>query len=579
MAPRKRGKKGYSKKAPRDDDAEEKRAASNPKGTPFQYASDELKSDKRFVIETMTNNPMALQDVSEELKVDPDVVVAAVNLNGSAWQFVSKECRRDKDFILAVVSRSASILEYTSETMKSDSDVVLAAVTQDGTLLQFASGPLKRDRNIVTAAVTNDSEALKYASKALKGDREVVMSAIGHNCSALRFASIEIKNDKDFILSAANQSGCILEYVSDQLQGNKDIVLAAVAQDGDALRFSSDILKRDEDIVLAAVRQKESALQYAPDQFRRVRKIAEASSALPSPTSLLDTMTMVNNIDWIKNMQLHVQYRYETENYITKDDDLLRDTIIKIHNENVNADRRADFSPDFIAKLQDNSTDLLNNPEMLFDMAQTLCEVAEDHFSLARLGACAAAMRLYTYHEANKSNDLSSAVNRCIGYFPTLVPLILFKSVEAKLRGNASRPFFSVDKLKRFEDELGVGLCSEYYHKCNNCGISHTESSLARCSRCRRVWYCTNNDCFERDWYRHKEHECKDKWRTKVFYFQSRDRYMITKSLVEKDIELGGSGISMQVDRKTQELILFCLDPDTKELFDGFTDRPVFVID
>ena len=149
--------------------------------------------------------------------------------------------------------------------------------------------------------------------------------------------------------------------------------------------------------------------------------------------------------------------------------------------------------------------------------------------------------------------------------------------MEEKIRGNASRPFFAVDKLKGFEDKFGIAMCSNYYHNCNNCGnFSYMESLLERCSCCRRFWYCKGNDCSKRGWPRHKEHECKAKWRTNAYNFPSL-KYKITKSLIERDTQYGG--ISMQLDRKTQQLIFLCLDPDTNKMFDGLTDRPVRVID
>ena len=106
-------------------------------------------------------------------------------------------------------------------------------------------------------------------------------------------------------------------------------------------------------------------------------------------------------------------------------------------------------------------------------MAGALYNVDEEQISLTTLSACAAAIRLFSFLETSKQ---TSDEDR----FPKLIPMILYKAVEGKLQEQKHRPFFSVAKLKRLEDQLGIGMCSEFYHKCNGCGVTRDKATALK---------------------------------------------------------------------------------------------------
>ena len=184
--------------------------------------------------------------------------------------------------------------------------------------------------------------------------------------------------------------------------------------------------------------------------------------------------------------------------------------------------------------------------------------------SVAVLRGCAAAFRLWSASEDDeKSQERICQDIGCV----KLVPSLLFSTVKEKFEDDTARPFFSTNKIKRLEDELGIGMYSKNNYKCNTCGVDCDNAELKKCTGCSRVWYC-GYECQKRNWSKHKP-VCKAKWRTKPLYYETSGHYEDMKG------QMMSSSLCFQVDAVTGDLFVFCLDPMTNEVFDGLTDRPV----
>jgi len=59
-------------------------------------------------------------------------VLAGVKQNGEALQYASEELRADREFMLAAVQQRGWALKYASQALRADREVVLAAVQQRG---------------------------------------------------------------------------------------------------------------------------------------------------------------------------------------------------------------------------------------------------------------------------------------------------------------------------------------------------------------------------------------------------------------------------------------------------------------
>ena len=123
-------------------------------------------------------------------------------------------------------------------------------------------------------------------------------------------------------------------------------------------------------------------------------------------------------------------------------------------------------------------TKLIGNDLIIYSMACTLVEAYQDSITSLEDGiilGCGAAVRLFT--GGRYENCLN---NR----FMFLTPMIIYRIIKDKIDKGYPRPFFSTNKLKRLENELGIGLHSMHNYKCDECGAvgGQGEVPLRRCN-------------------------------------------------------------------------------------------------
>ena len=105
--------------------------------------------------------------------------MAAVQTSGLALEYASDELRGDRKIMLAVTRENSSALRFASDELKADREIVLAAVQNNGRSLEHASKELRADPEIISVAVERDSSASKFALE--KHDRDAVLAALGLN--------------------------------------------------------------------------------------------------------------------------------------------------------------------------------------------------------------------------------------------------------------------------------------------------------------------------------------------------------------------------------------------------------------
>ncbi len=127
------------------------------------YISDELKSDKEFVLAAVQNNGLALEYASEDLKSDKEVVLEAIENNGRAFEYASKDLRPD-------------ILDFLSKTQQYGRDLKLLLKYERDLKLRLG---LSKDDGEFHGSTCQDYEGgLEYACKDFKSDREIISGFI-----------------------------------------------------------------------------------------------------------------------------------------------------------------------------------------------------------------------------------------------------------------------------------------------------------------------------------------------------------------------------------------------------------------
>jgi hypothetical protein len=296
----------------KDDREIVKAAVEMTMGEAFRHASLDLKADRRFVLEVVGDNGLALAHAVDALKDDSDVVDEAIGHTPAAFQFASSRirCRRDtvirvvkvfsqtleftdlafradRGVVMAALDAGQFVLQYASEDLKADKDVVLAALEEDGHSLQYASWPLKRDRDVVLAAVINNGSALVYAHASLKSDRQIVMTAVSTNGEALALVDPGnehmLWDDFEVVMAAVtNGGGLSLRHASPRLRSDRAIVSVAVTDNGEALRYASDELKADRRVALLAISSWAGAYRHCALELRQDANFqADAEATVP----------------------------------------------------------------------------------------------------------------------------------------------------------------------------------------------------------------------------------------------------------------------------------------------------------
>jgi hypothetical protein len=141
------------------------------------HLSDELKSDKKIILELLKSNWFeicVLSNLNESILGDKEFILEILNLHYGLnyFDYVSENLKNDPVFIIEVVKQKGEALKYVSKALQENKEVVLEAVKQDGSALEFASEELKSDEEIVFEALVQNGLAIKFASEELKNNKE-----------------------------------------------------------------------------------------------------------------------------------------------------------------------------------------------------------------------------------------------------------------------------------------------------------------------------------------------------------------------------------------------------------------------
>ena len=280
-------------KWPRIDDYDEALKLFKFYGLVLEFASKELKKNRKVVETAVTNNGLALEHADPSLQHDKNIVVTALKQNPSAIKFVPdpSEFVNYFEIILDVVSSNLQILELVDKELLCDPKFMLEAVKKNGLALKFASEDLTKDKNIVFTAISKNYEATKFASdevwidedfayrvvmknpnamaylpKNIRTNKTLILKSLCFNTTCV-FSCSDLTNDRDFVLEAIKKYPYIYMQISKVLQKDFDVVLAMVTADGKMLGFvwnvpAASFLLTNKQIMMAAVTQNPEAIKY-----------------------------------------------------------------------------------------------------------------------------------------------------------------------------------------------------------------------------------------------------------------------------------------------------------------------------
>jgi hypothetical protein len=160
----------------------------------FNLLSNNLTSDRTFIMEAIRWNPKVLNEVHQ--LIDSDSIIQsmdqAIDHPDRRYPVVARRLHKlmqNREFVLLLVKRSVEAIYNLIPEMRNDREIGLAAVRNDGTIFNNLSDDLRSDYQITLIAVHQDGRMLQYASDELKNNEYIVREAIQNCPKAIKYAS------------------------------------------------------------------------------------------------------------------------------------------------------------------------------------------------------------------------------------------------------------------------------------------------------------------------------------------------------------------------------------------------------
>ena len=128
--------------------------------------------------------------------------IASIRKNWWALQDAPDDIKNDKRLMLDVVTRDWRVLKYASTSLKADKEIVFKAVQANSKAILWSSDKLKNDKEIIIECVKQDGNCLRFASTTLRSNKDVVLVAISNKPEALKFALDGLNQDRDCLIAA-----------------------------------------------------------------------------------------------------------------------------------------------------------------------------------------------------------------------------------------------------------------------------------------------------------------------------------------------------------------------------------------
>lgn len=205
----------------------------------FKFLNDDIKNDKKFVLEAIKKSPDVFKDL-KLLKDDKDIIKAVLKVNPSYIRYLDKKCYSDKEIMkrndvldlndinIQVLRADPSNFVYLSDEIKNDKEFVLFALKMNSIIFQYLdkNSEFYKDREITMLVLKSNYFLFEKCYEPFKNDPEIASIACGINSHYLRFCSSELKNNVEFmrkyILKDFNSA---YKIAGEKVQTDKSLIL------------------------------------------------------------------------------------------------------------------------------------------------------------------------------------------------------------------------------------------------------------------------------------------------------------------------------------------------------------------
>lgn len=291
----------------------------------LEYASEDLKSDKKLVLDLVRKEWRVLTKVSKVLLLDSAFIAEAiVCFNENQEEVISLEedlsiFPFEKEIIdmnivvknlvtqcpcvlkhIAPVSDMNMIyscLEYTCEEdipfildcisndLKETRTFWKAAVCVNPYTIKNAPLIFKKDKDIVLSSLCSHGELIEFADESLRNDPEIILEAIKQIKYRREARNPEVIShlipyhmimDKTFLLNAVKDYPRIFEVVPMDLRSDREFMLQIIkTSDGLIIQYAAEELQSDKHFIVEAAKLNEYILRWLPENFKDDKELFE----------------------------------------------------------------------------------------------------------------------------------------------------------------------------------------------------------------------------------------------------------------------------------------------------------------
>ena len=234
----------------------------------YDFLNDELKTDIEIVKLCITDNPGIIRNIAPVS--DRELMEEALKGNVFNLQYASDNLKADKKLVLGLVRKDWRVLREASKVLLSDSAFIAEAILcfnnnqeEDNSLveglffLHFEKEIIDINK-VVSYLVSKDPRVLKLIAPA---------SDMGIICTCLQYTheedipfiidciSEDLKKTKKFWVTAVQKSLYMLKNAPLIFKQDEDVVLSAVRYNGELIEFAEETLRTNPEILLEAIHQ------------------------------------------------------------------------------------------------------------------------------------------------------------------------------------------------------------------------------------------------------------------------------------------------------------------------------------
>ena len=237
----------------------------------YDFLNDELKSDIEIVKLCITDNPSIIRNIAPVS--DRELMEEALKDQVFNLEYASDDLKADKKLVLGLVKKDWRVLREASKVLLSDRDFIAESIIcfnenqkddeslkEDHDTLPFLNS--KREAidisKVVNYLVSRYPHALKYISPAT--DMKIICTCLEYTYEEdmpfiIDCIFDDLKKTKEFWVTTVGKSLYMLKNAPLIYKQDEDVVLSAVRYDGELIEFADECLRKMPTIFLEAIHQ------------------------------------------------------------------------------------------------------------------------------------------------------------------------------------------------------------------------------------------------------------------------------------------------------------------------------------